>query len=353
MPSGDSREPVTSTSMFSWRVDDAGRRHGILPGDRRQHVVEAELEVGELLRREVQIDLLVLVAIDVDLADVGHAQELGPRGLGEVACLARGEAVIGDAVDDAEDVTELVVEEGPDHALRQRRLYVADLLADLVPDVVEVALGRRFLEVDENGRLAGLGVALDVVEVRGLLELLLEPVGDLLERVGRGSSRPDSLDHHGLHGEVRVFLTAEPLIGKDPRHDADEHEEDDKSAIVDGPFGKIEACHHSTSVSGFTSSPSASELTPAVTTFSPRTVRGSRRPSPHRIRRAGPCVARPCRPCRSPRPAADLRTAVARSAVRSRLPDLRCFRRGRRRPRRAASPAAAKAARPSPDKCPS
>ena len=38
---------------------------------------------------------------------------------------------------------------------------------------------------------------------------------------------------------------------------------------MDGPFGKIEACHHSTSVSGFTDSPSASELTPAVTTFSP------------------------------------------------------------------------------------
>ena len=136
--------------VLIWRVDDSGRHHRILPGDRRQHVVEAELEIGELLGREVQIDLLVLVAVDVDLADVGRAQELGACGLGEVACLARGEAVIGDAVDDAEDVAELVVEEGPDHALRQRRSYVADLLADLVPDVVEVALGRRLLEVDEN-----------------------------------------------------------------------------------------------------------------------------------------------------------------------------------------------------------
>ena len=90
MPSGDSSEPVTSTSMFSrWRVDDAGGHHGVLPGDRRQHVVEAELEIGELLRGEVEIDLLVLVAVNVDFADVGRAQELGPRGLGEVACLAR------------------------------------------------------------------------------------------------------------------------------------------------------------------------------------------------------------------------------------------------------------------------
>ena len=31
-----------------------------------------------------------------------------------------------------------------------------------------------------------------------------------------------------------------------------QHEEDDDGPVVDGPFGKIEACHHSTSVSGFT-----------------------------------------------------------------------------------------------------
>ena len=106
--------------VLTRRVDDAGGHHGILLGDRREHVVEVELEVGELLRREVQIDLLVLVAEDVDLADIRRAQELGPHGLGEVARLARREAVIGDAVDDAEDIAELVVEEGPDHVLAVR-----------------------------------------------------------------------------------------------------------------------------------------------------------------------------------------------------------------------------------------
>ena len=142
------------------------------------------------------------------------------------------EAVIGDAVDDAEDVAELVVEEGPDHALRQRGLDVADLLADLVPDVREVALGRRFLEVDEDRRLAGLRVALDVVEVRGLLELLFEPVRHLLERVGRGGARPGDLDDHGLHGEVGVLLAAEPLIGADAADDAEQHEEDDEGRLL-------------------------------------------------------------------------------------------------------------------------
>ena len=121
------------------RVDDAGGNHGVLLGDRREHLVEVQIEVGELLRREAQVHLLVLIAEDLDLADVRRAQELGARRLGEVACLARREAVIGDAVDDAEDVAELVVEEGSDHALRQRHLDVADLLADLVPDVLDLA----------------------------------------------------------------------------------------------------------------------------------------------------------------------------------------------------------------------
>ena len=104
--------------ILTRRVDDAGGHYGILLGDRRQHVVEVELEVGKLLRREVEIDLLVLVPEDFDLADVRRAQKLGPYGLREVARLPRREAVIGDAVDDAEDIAELVVEERPDHVFR-------------------------------------------------------------------------------------------------------------------------------------------------------------------------------------------------------------------------------------------
>ena len=129
--------------VLARRVDDARRHHRILLGNCRQHIVEAELEIGELLRREVEIDFFVLVAEDLDLADVRRAQELGPGDLGEIAGLPRAEAVIGDAVDDAEDVAELVIEEGADHALWEGRLDVADLLADLIPDVFDLALGRR------------------------------------------------------------------------------------------------------------------------------------------------------------------------------------------------------------------
>ena len=113
-------------------------------------------------------------------------------------------------------------------------------------------LRRRFLQIDKDGRLSGLRVALDVVEVRRLLELLFDPVRHLLEGVDSGGARPGDLNHHGLHGEVGILLTTKPLIGPDAADDAEQHQEDDEGLVVDCPFGKIEARHHSTSVSGFT-----------------------------------------------------------------------------------------------------
>ena len=246
--------------VLAGRIDDAGGHDGVLLGDRREHVIEVELEVRELLRREVEIDLLVLVSEDLDLADVRRAQELGASGLGEVARLARREAIVGDAVDDAEDVAELIVEEGPDHPLRQGSLDVADLLADLIPDVREVALGCGLLQIDEDGRLAGLRVALEVIKMRSFLELLFEPVRHLLQGVERGRARPGDLDDHGLHGEVGVLLASEPLVGAEAADGAEQHEEDDDRLVVDRPFGKIEARHHLPSIAAFTGRLSASEI---------------------------------------------------------------------------------------------
>jgi hypothetical protein len=57
-----------------------------------------------------------------------------------VAQLAVGEAVGGEAVDDAVGVAELVVEPRADDALRQGVPDVADLLADLIPAIMRPAI---------------------------------------------------------------------------------------------------------------------------------------------------------------------------------------------------------------------
>ena len=68
---------------------------------------------GQLLGGELDDDGLVLGAEDLDLGHIRHAQQPRADALGVVAQLALREAVGGEAVDDAEDVAELVVEAGP------------------------------------------------------------------------------------------------------------------------------------------------------------------------------------------------------------------------------------------------
>ena len=104
--------------VFMRRIDHAGRHYRVLPGNRGNTSSKPSSRLASFCGGEVQINLLVLVAVNLDLADVGNAQEFGPCCLGEVACFAGAEAVIGDAIDNAEDIAELVVEKGTNHSLR-------------------------------------------------------------------------------------------------------------------------------------------------------------------------------------------------------------------------------------------
>ena len=112
---------------------------------------------------------------------------------------------------------------------------VVDLLAHLVPQVRNRLGADRVLQIDEHDRLAGLGVAPHEVEVGQLLQLLLDTVGDLAQRVVRGRARPQRLDDHGLDGEGRILLAAELAIGPQAGERRDEHQVDDKALIAQGP----------------------------------------------------------------------------------------------------------------------
>jgi hypothetical protein len=62
--------------------------------------------------------------------------------------LAVGKPVGRDAVDDPEDIAELVVEPGAHHTGRQRVTHVADALADVVPNVGNLPSRGLPFEVD-------------------------------------------------------------------------------------------------------------------------------------------------------------------------------------------------------------
>ena len=69
-------------------------------------------ERRDLLRRELQIDHLVLRADQVDLADIRHGQDLGADVFDIIPHLPLRQAVGGEGIDVAEDVAEAVVEDG-------------------------------------------------------------------------------------------------------------------------------------------------------------------------------------------------------------------------------------------------
>ena len=150
------------------------------------------------------------------------------------------EAVAREAVDDAERVAEIVVEAGPDDAGRKGMADVADVLANLIPDVRHLLRGRAALQIDEDRRNAGTREAAQKVEMRRFLQLALEPLGDLLQRLFDGCARPSRLHDHGLDDEGRIFAAAKPKIGQDAGDDGDDHDVDDERAVFERPFGEIE-----------------------------------------------------------------------------------------------------------------
>ena len=209
---GAERPGDADEQLLIARLDDAGRGHGVLSLQGGHQRLPVDPQARHLLGRELDVDFFILRAHDVDLGHVRHLQQARAHVLDIVLQLAMAEAVRREAVDDAVGVAELVVEAGPDDALRQGVADVADLLADLVPDVRDRLARRRALQVDEDRGLACAGVAAQIIEVRRLLELALQALRHLLERVLDRGAGPVGLHHHGPDREGRILVAPEPQV---------------------------------------------------------------------------------------------------------------------------------------------
>jgi hypothetical protein len=136
-----------------------------------------------------------------------------------------------------------VVEERPEHALRQRVAHVADVLAHLVPDVGNLVRRRRLLQVDEDRRLPGDGVAAQAVEVVGLLQRALEPLGNLLDRLVHHRTGPAGRDDHRARGDRRVLAAPQLEEGHDAGHHGQDHQQDNQRALLERPFRQVRSNH--------------------------------------------------------------------------------------------------------------
>jgi hypothetical protein len=184
---------------------------------------------------------LILGTEHLGLRDVGDEQQPRTDIVDMVAQFALGEAIRGEAVDNAEGIAELVVEAWANDSGRQRVPHIAHALADVVPDVRDLVGRRLALQVDENRRQAGAGVAAQEVEVRGFLERAFDALGDLEQRVVDRGAWPRGLHDPRVDDEGQILVAAKASVRGQPRHARRDHQIDNKRTMAQRPFGEIEA----------------------------------------------------------------------------------------------------------------
>ena len=222
------------------RLHGAGGCHRVLLVQLGQHRVEVEPQLGQALLRDFDVELFVLHAKQLDLGHVGHAQQLLAHVFGKGFDLGITEARRLQRVDDAIDITKVVVEKWPHHALRQAGAHVADLVAHLVPDVGHLGAPCLFLDVENDVGFARLGVAADLVGVGHLLQRALELVGDLLGHLLGAGAGPVGVQHHGPEGKGRVFVLAELKVAGGAQHHQHDHQKARQRRVLDGPARQVE-----------------------------------------------------------------------------------------------------------------
>ena len=206
-------------------------------------VLRAETQIGELLVGQINVDLFVLHADDIDLGHTRHAQQFLAQIVGGVAQLRHAETVAGQREYIAEGFAEIVVEKRPLHALRQAALDIADTLAYLIEKVRHVAVGRVVLRGDKQLRLARTRKTFNRVDMRCFEQGFFNPVGyQQFHLLGCGT-RPVGLHQHHLEGERRVLGLPQFAVGHDAQHGQQHHCVEHEIAVPQRPFRQVETTH--------------------------------------------------------------------------------------------------------------
>jgi hypothetical protein len=100
------------------RLDCAGGDHGVLSDKRLDQFHAVHAEFSQAVRRELDIDALVLSAQELGFGNIFHAQQTRARLFRVIAQLPVTEAVRGEGINDPVSVAEFIIEERPQNALR-------------------------------------------------------------------------------------------------------------------------------------------------------------------------------------------------------------------------------------------
>ncbi len=215
-------------------ADDVLRRQG------RRQSRPVDPQTGELLNREFDEDLFVLGAKYLDFRHVRHLHQPGANILRIVFQFAMGKSIRGDAVDDAVNIAEFIVEPRADHAGRESVAHIADAGANVVPNGGNLRGAGLAFQIDKDRRQPGAGKTAQKIEARGFLKGPLEPVGNLLQGVVQGRAGPRGLHDHRLDDEGRIFVSPQAEESSQSGDRRRDHDIDDERAVLERPLRKIE-----------------------------------------------------------------------------------------------------------------
>ena len=224
-------------------VDRSARHDRILPRHAVEDLLRRDAERGELGVAEFDEDFFRPHADEIDLVDRRDAQQALADVFPELLELREAHAVGGEHVERRIDIAEFVVEVWSDNAGGKISAYVGDLLARLVPQLLDAARRRRVRKIDLDEGDARLRIAGHAVEIGQLLQLLLDLVDNLGLQLGGGRARPGDLDGHDLDRERWVLSAAELEIGEQAGGADQQDHEQHQRLVRDGPFRQIEALH--------------------------------------------------------------------------------------------------------------
>ena len=221
-------------------IQNAAAFDCVLRADLGNHLIEIQAQGGHPLLRDLDKHLLGLYAEGFDLGHIRYLEQSRAYPVSMGTQLLKREALRRERKNAAVDITELVIEDRPHHALRQGVRHVPDPLTHLVPNIGYLGRRRVLLELKDSQRFTRLGIAAHPVGVRHLLQGFFDLVGDLLGHLfGRGTG-PKGLHHHHTKRKGRVLILAELEIGSK----AHQHENDQEVArqrrMFQGPARDVE-----------------------------------------------------------------------------------------------------------------
>src|SRR5262249_19775763 len=242
---GNARERAGHPQIDAIRgsIDRSARHNRVLPRDAVENLLRGDTKRGELGVAKLDEDFLWSLANDVDLVHVGNPQQTLTNVLRAVFELGERQAVGSEHVERRIDIAEFIVEIRASDAGGKLVLDIADLLSDLIPEILHLCGRSRIRQDHLKKGTARLRIGLDTIEIWQLLQFLLDLVSDLRLHLICGRARPADANHHDLNGEVRILRTSEVDVGIDAGGAQENDYKQHQRLVRDRPFREIKPFH--------------------------------------------------------------------------------------------------------------